>query len=318
MAPVLTSVVSTAPEACDSSADGQVTISGSFTDVGTLETHTVLVNWGDGSPVEAVSVDQDANTFSGNHVNATGGVFTVTLSVIDDDGGVSTDVLSSAVVQGVGVVDGTLCIIGTLGRDHVNLKFNEKKNELKVDVKLNQTGGSDGGSNGGSDGGGDRIKQTFAISAIDRIVAYLCDGDDQYNGGSNGGSDGDSDAAISQFVFGGGGNDKIKGGRGNDVLVGGSGNDDIQGGSGADIIIGGTGKDKLQGGSGNDLIIGGSTANENDLAALDQALAVWSSDDLTTALNFVGTVTDDNERDDLFGEQGDDYLHYGNGDKRKN
>ena len=157
-------------------------------------------------------------------------------------------------------------------------------------------------------------------------MAYLCDGDDQYNGGSDGGSDGGrdrgrgkpADAAITQFVFGGGGADKIKGGRGNDVLIGGAGNDDIDGGSGADIIIGGTGKDKLKGGRDNDLLIGGSTASEDDLVALDQALAAWSSDDLTMALNFVGIITDDLEKDDMFGDKGDDYLHYGNGDKRKN
>lgn len=138
------------------------------------------------------------------------------------------------------------------------------------------------------------------------------------DGDSDCGSDGGPDAAISQFVVGGGGNDHISGGRGNDVLIGGAGKDDLEGGRGADILIGGAGKDKLQGGRGNDLLIGGSVMNEENLAALDQALAAWSSDDLSAALNFIGAIADDNEKDDLFGEQGNDYLHYGNGDKRKN
>ncbi len=319
-APVMTGVASNHVDVCDASANKVVTISGSFSDIDTSDTHTATVNWGDGTN-STVAMNQLANTLAGSHNYQNGGIYTVTVTINDGNGGTATST-TTAVVQGAGVVNGTLYIIGTPGRDHVNLKFDEKKNELKVDVKLNQTGGSDGGfdggSDGGSDGGHDGGKQTFAISSINRVVAYLCDGDDQYNGGSDGGSDGGSAAAISQFVFGEAGNDNIQGGRGKDVLSGGSGKDDIKGGRGADILIGGTGNDNLQGGRGNDLIIGGSTANENNLTALDQALAEWSIDHLTAALSFIGTVTDDNEKDDLFGEDGNDYLHYGNGDKRKN
>lgn len=344
----------------------------------------MLVNWGDGSPVESVTVNQSADTFTGDHVYATGGVFIVTVTAVDDDGGASVNVLSSAVVQGVGLVDGTLYIIGTDGRDHVDLKFNEKKDQLKVDVKLNQAG-----SDGGSDGGGDHIKQTFAISEIDRIVAYLCGGDDHYIGGSDGGSDGGVDAAISQFVFGGAGNDhihgsqavdmidggegndriygrrgddvivdlagnnrihggsgndtittgdgdddidgnqgddiihaghgrnKVDGGHGNDIVVGGAGNDCIEGDQGNDLLIGGTGRDRMEGGHGNDLIVASSAANDNDLAALQAALAHWTSGDLVAALVDLGAITDDLDKDDLEGEQGLDELIGGIGDKLK-
>jgi len=281
-APTITGVTSNHNSISNVSTNGAVTIGGSFADIDLSDTHTVTVNWGDGSAVAAVSVNQLADTLAGSHHYANGGIYTITVTVNDGHGGTAVATTTTAVVQGVGVVNGTLYIIGTNGRDHVNLKFNEKKNELKVDVKLNQ-GGSDGGSDCGSDGG----------------------------------SDGGSDAAISQFVFGGAGNDHIKGGRGNDVLVGGAGNDDLQGGSGADILIGGIGKDKLKGGRGNDLLIGGSTANEADLALLDEALASWTINDLNGALGWIGTVTDDNTRDDLFGDQGNDYLQTGNGDKRK-
>ena len=135
------------------SADGFVTISGSFFDPALdLDTHTVTVNWGDGKPVENVSVDQIADTFFGAHVYADGGIYTITVTARDSDHAISGAVTTQAVVQGVGAFDGTLYIIGTHGRDHVDLKFNEKKDELKVDVKLNQ-GGSEGGSDGGSDKG---------------------------------------------------------------------------------------------------------------------------------------------------------------------
>ena len=56
-----------------------------FSDVGTLDEHAVAVNWDDGSPVELISVDQLADTFAGSHTYATGGIFTVTITLIDDD-----------------------------------------------------------------------------------------------------------------------------------------------------------------------------------------------------------------------------------------
>ena len=72
------------------------------------------------------------------------------------------------------------------------------------------------------------------------------------------------------------------------------------------------------------LVVNVFAAKANDLPVfvgervLNQALATWNSDELTFTLNFVGDVTDDNKKDDLFGEYGDDYLHFGRGDKQKN
>ena len=71
---------------------GTVFLGGSsFTDAGTLDTHTATVNWGDGSPTEPATVTQGpgSGTLAGNHVFNTGGPYTVTLVVTDDDGGVS-------------------------------------------------------------------------------------------------------------------------------------------------------------------------------------------------------------------------------------
>jgi Ca2+-binding RTX toxin-like protein len=192
------------------------------------------------------------------------------------------------------------------------LQYEQNQNQLKVDVKLNQ-----GGSDGGSDGGGDRIKQTYEASSITRVVAYLLGADDNFQGGSDGGSVGGADLSMSQFVFGGAGKDKIHGGRGNNVLVGGSGDDNIQGGSGRDILIGGLGEDTLEGKAGDDILIGGTTANQDYLNVLDQALADWATGDLNATLFSLGNLIDDHEEDDLFGDQGTDYLYGGVGDKLK-
>ncbi len=118
-------------------------------------------------------------------------------------------------------------------------------------------------------------------------------------------------------MFGGAGNDHIKGGRGDDVLSGGSGKDKLYGRNGNDILIGGIGKDKLKGGRGDDLLIGGSAASENDFASLDAALTDWTSGDLAGALVDLGAITDDGDKDDLKGEKGIDELFGGIGDKLK-
>src|ERR1700748_3381716 len=57
-------------------------------------------------------------------------------------------------------------------------------------------------------------------------------------------------------LFGGDGNDTLKGGSGNDMLFGQAGNDTLVGGGGNDLLFGGDGNDKLDGGTGNDELFG--------------------------------------------------------------
>ena len=59
-----------------------------FTDPGILDTHTAVIDWGDGSN-EAGTVGQSAMTVSGSHLYASEGVYTVTVTVIDDDNGLT-------------------------------------------------------------------------------------------------------------------------------------------------------------------------------------------------------------------------------------
>ncbi|GAA4454285.1 hypothetical protein [Novipirellula rosea] len=104
--------------------------------------------------------------------------------------------------------------------------------------------------------GNDQI-ELDVTNVNDQFVIYAYDGHDEISVTSN----------DSVRVYGGNGNDTIRGGSGNDTLIGGNGHDIIfgnaggdtlQGDGGDDALYGGSGADNLDGGSGNDGLFGGS------------------------------------------------------------
>ena len=88
--------------------NGSVTVSGTINDIGTLDTQTMTIDWGDGTSSGA-AINLAAGTFTAAHdyhedglaANETKGL-TITALLLDDDGGAGTD---SVVVTIIGVND---------------------------------------------------------------------------------------------------------------------------------------------------------------------------------------------------------------------
>jgi Ca2+-binding RTX toxin-like protein len=260
VAPVIQSVTSSASE-CGHAAEGvPVTLSGRFSDVGTLDTHTASIDWGDGTVTSAtISEAAGSGSIAGEHAYAAGGIYTITVDLLDDDTGADSQT-TIAVVTGAGVNQGVLYVIGTQNDDHVTVNA-FCHGHLKVHANF-------------LPGWHFRI---YDGAGIDTIVVLLGGGNDLAAIAGN----------VTQTVLldGGPGNDLLNGGGGRNVLWGGPGCDLLIGGPRRDILIGGTGSDRLVGNGGDDILVaGGATVDPAagdpperfDLALLS-LLGEWSS-----------------------------------------
>ena len=74
---------------------GLVGIHGTFRDIGTQDTHSAVVDWGDGTGPEEVEVFQEegGGRFRGRHVYRAPGEYEIVLTLRDDDGGIVRDVI---------------------------------------------------------------------------------------------------------------------------------------------------------------------------------------------------------------------------------
>jgi predicted extracellular nuclease len=79
VSPMVTASFSTANVACGAN---NATLNVSFTDPGAADTHTAVINWGDGS---TQTVNPATSPFSLAHTYAAAGIYTATVTVTDDD-----------------------------------------------------------------------------------------------------------------------------------------------------------------------------------------------------------------------------------------
>ncbi len=251
-------------------ANQPATLTGTYSDPGTLDTHQVDIDWnGDGTFDETVSVS--GGSFTVNHTYATAGTLNVKARVRDNDGGTSTVATAQVTVLGVGatLVGNTLHIVGTNQNDIVTISKSGSQLKIVASFINNFT------------------PVYFNLASVAQLYVRVYAGSDIVAVANSittpttidGGVDNDvlTAGGGNTTIFGGNGNDVLVGGPGNNILVGGDGADVIVGGKGRDLVIGGDDTDVLTGGSGDDILIGGWTTHDSDTAALDAIMAIWTS-----------------------------------------
>jgi Ca2+-binding RTX toxin-like protein len=295
--PVITSLVSSHPDPTAPSADGHVTISGAFTDVGLVDTHRVLIDWGDGSPPVEAAVNQATRTFSASHDYLDGGIYPVSATAIDDDLGSSLVATTTAAVEGAGLVDGVLYVIGSPGNDSARLTLNADLNLAVVDLALNLQARRD-------------FDRTYPLSDVERIVTYLNQGFDFFQVTEIGGAVASLVPApvIPVFADGGDGDDTIRTGSGDDFLLPGEGNDDANTGAGNDEVfdVGGW-NDKIVTGDGNDRV---TTSIGNDV------IDTGNGNDYVNSGGGFDNVNTGEGDDEVIDESGNNFIRTGPGNDR--
>lgn len=290
-------------------------VTGLFTDVGALDTHTATIDWGDGTTSKALITEKNGSgLLTGSHKYVNGGIYDVKVSLSDDDAG--TVIQSTmAMISGVGVKDGVLYVIGTHGNDH--LLINRDSEGFKVHADFLPDSGH---------------VRTVSADGIERIEVRLGDGNDHATiaGDINLPERMDGGAGNDHLMAGGGAatllggegndkligsraNDKIFGGNGNDVIFGFGGNDLLDGGAGNDIIFGSCGADEILGGDGKDVIFGEGGNDTIDAGAgNDLVFGGWGDDTITGGAGN-DVIFGGSGRDKLYGGDGNDRLYGGRG-----
>ena len=305
--PVITGLTSSSADIANKSNDGVVTVNGTFEDVNLADVHLVTVDWGDGSALESIAVDQLANSFNGTHSYNDGGIYSVTVTVDDGNNGIDSQT-TSAVVQGVGLVDGSLYIISSNGHDWV--KVREHGGLLHADLWLN----------------GHRhnhhrrwqyqshTREHFNPADVNEIVVFSCDGHDGIDVWASSGIPVIVDAGKGHdSVWTAGGDDTVLGGEGNDYIRTYGGNDTIDAGDGNNVVYSDGGDDSVTTGNGNDCIHTESGEDVIDSGAGNDWIHSGDGDDIVFAGAGNDTVYAGDGNDIVFGGSGNDHIVGGNG-----
>ncbi|HEY8561609.1 MAG TPA: DUF5050 domain-containing protein [Pyrinomonadaceae bacterium] len=99
------------------------TLSGAVGDVGALDSHTVKINWGDGTPDTTLNLAAGAANFSAAHVYNSAGGFTVAVTATDDDGGMITSTLNTSGIPPAVPAAPINLKVDFVGANQVNLKW---------------------------------------------------------------------------------------------------------------------------------------------------------------------------------------------------
>jgi Ca2+-binding RTX toxin-like protein len=274
------------------------TLTASDADADEAAGFTYVINWGDGQ-TETVAAAPNNTSVQVSHVFDANGDYTVSVTAEDQHHAVSTAATLDVSIGNVALVDGDLMVAGTDGNDRIAFVPRGRQSAAGSTIRVYING---------------KLEGTF--SGVEELTVFGQDGDDRVHLAGS--------IRVPAFVDGGDGDDRIKGGKGNDLLLGGEGDDSINGHQGNDVVIGGDGADRLMGGPGEDLVIAGTLTFADDQEKLDALHELWGGsekfaervealrsgdEDVTlTAGETDATVEHDDARDWLNGVSGRDWL----------
>lgn len=254
--PVLISLTTTATMSNVALPGDTVTLDGTFFDPNSTDSHTVTINWGDGTTSLIIVNPGDPQTFQSTHVYSTGGFFESSTSVEDSTARVSNTLELTSLVSGVRVHNRVLEAVGTSGNDSFDTRLVSGGTKIKLTSTLLAS------------------PQFHDVADLDLIQSMMFAGNDWFTS--------DTDMPIDMLIDAGSGSDHIFAGAGNDVLLGNDGHDYILGGFGDDIVVGGATNDTIFGGNtsidghGDDMLIAGQVDYEsNELTNQLTNFAAW-------------------------------------------
>jgi len=281
---------------------------GTFTDPGTGDTHSAVIDWGDGTPAAPAVIAESGGSGSirGTHAYATPGFFTITVTLTDDDAASAVQ-STPATIAGVSLVNGIFKLIGTSGTDIVVLYKLNSTLTIHAVFDFAWCQSDDDWDDE------DTVDQNWShYSSLQyRRLDVPAAGVQSIEIGTYGGHD------FVWPVFGVGQSLKIDGGEGNDWLVGGSGNDtitDLAGnnrvysGSGNDVVTTGPGRDRIWTDGGDDTVSAGDGNNEIHTDGGNDVVTAGVGSDEIWSGEGNDSVTDAGGHNTIYTEGGDDLI----------
>jgi PKD repeat protein len=139
------------PSSSTAAEGSLVSLTFTFDDLGTLDTHTYQINWGDGTALTTGAAT--GHSFFASHTYADNGAYTVQVAVTDDDTGVGAGTASVTVTN----VNPTLSVVG-------NQTVNEGSLLSLTNIGTFTDPGFDNPLNAGNVGNGGETAETFTYS----------------------------------------------------------------------------------------------------------------------------------------------------------
>jgi Ca2+-binding RTX toxin-like protein len=210
-----------------------------------------LVQWGDGTSTTVIRTAGNGAATTVPHIYTQTGNYTIEVTATDRVGATSAPATRAISITIIALQSEpcptTLAVGGSLAADNISFLPGSTSGDVRVTIE----GVSQGSFH-------PCFVLTFGQSGDDYLIA-------------------DATLPVALELYGGAGNDRLKGGARADVLIGGDGGDLLVGNNGRDLMIGGLGSDQLQGGNDDDLMIAAWTDFDVNETALRAILSEWTS-----------------------------------------